>query len=263
MEFAVLTIFPELFDSFWEHGMVRRAIQDRLITGRAIDLRNYAEGRHKVTDDRPYGGGAGMVMKPEPLARAIRAASKRMSAPRVILLSPQGRVFDQKAASKLALCGQNLILVCGRYEGIDERVVTDLVDYEISIGDFILTGGEVAAMLVMDAVTRLIPGVLGNQDSAQMDSFCEDRLEHAHYTRPENFEGQHVPEILLSGDHGKIEAWRKQSSLMHTLLKRPDLLRGRKLSQWEARTLKKWYREIEDIVQTQSILGLGAPSGGG
>lgn len=263
MDFAVLTIFPELFDSFWEHGIIRRAIQDERIAPRAVDIRDYAAGRHKVTDDRPYGGGAGMVMKPEPLAAAIRAASQEMPAAPVVLLSPQGKVFDQKTAQRLADAQQGLILVCGRYEGIDQRVVSQLVDFEISIGDYILTGGEVAAMVVMDAVTRLIPGVLGNRASAQMDSFSEDLLEHAHYTRPRDFEGDEVPEVLLSGNHGEIDAWRLKSSLAHTLVKRPDLLKDRRLHQEEIRVLRKWCREIEDIVQAQTLRGVGAPPGGG
>ena len=251
MHFKVLTIFPELFDSFWSHGIIRRALENDKISGSAINIRNYAEGRHRVTDDRPYGGGSGMVMKPEPLAAAIRDTSNSPTGARTVLLTPQGQVFNQKMAQDLA-SAEGLTLVCGRYEGVDERICHELIDYEISIGDYVLTGGELAAMIIIDAVTRLIPGALGGDNAAEKDSFSKDLLEHAHYTRPGNFEGRQVPEVLMSGHHQEIEKWRLESSVMRTLLKRPDLLHKRDLNQQEIEVLKKWKREIETIIATSS-----------
>lgn len=261
MHFLVLTIFPEIFSSFWEYGMVRRALVQEQIRASAVNIRDFAEGRHRMTDDRPYGGGCGMVMKPEPLAAAIRAAMKRAPAARRVLLTPQGRVFDQQTARDLSAC-EGLILICGRYEGIDERVGSDLIDDEISIGDYVLTGGEVAAMVVMDAVTRLIPGVLGGCESALKDSFTDNLLEHAHYTRPECFEGEAVPEVLLSGNHKEIEIWRQESALIRTFLKRRDLLKKRPLSKPELEILRKWSGDIEEIIRTQSLRGADPLSGG-
>ena len=248
MFFKVLTIFPEMFDLFWNHGIVRRAIEQKKISASAVNIRDYTEDRHQVTDDRPYGGGSGMVMKPEPLAAAIRESSRAHSGAKTVLLTPQGRVFNQRMARELA-SSDGLILVCGRYEGVDERICNDLIDYEISIGDYVLTGGELAGMVIIDAVTRLIPGALGGEDAAAKDSFADDLLEHAHYTRPANFEGQEVPEVLLSGHHGEIEKWRLESSVMRTLLKRPDLLQKRSLNQQEIEILEKWRREIKNILE--------------
>jgi len=247
MQFVVLTIFPEMFDLFWGQGIIRRAIDQKKIIASALNIRDYAEDKHHVTDDRPYGGGSGMVMKPEPLAGAIRAAGLRVPSAKTILLTPQGRVFDQKLANELAAF-EGLILVCGRYEGIDERVCQDLIDYEISIGDYVLTGGELAAMVIIDAVARLMPGVLGAEDSAAKDSFSNGLLEHAHYTRPPAFEGEEVPEILLSGHHEEIENWRRESALIRTFLKRPDLLQNRHLSKKEIEILDKWCRKIQEII---------------
>ena len=247
MFFTVLTIFPEMFDPFWAHGIIRKAIEEQKILTSAINIRDYAEDRHQVTDDRPYGGGSGMVMKPEPLAGAIRAASRTVPGAKTVLLTPQGSVFDQGMARELA-SSDGLILVCGRYEGVDERVCHDLIDYEISTGDYVLTGGELAAMIVIDAVTRLIPGVLGGEQAAEKDSFADGLLEHAHYTRPRIFEGNEVPEVLLSGHHQEIDQWRLESSLMRTLLKRSDLLQKKDLDQQEIEILKKWYNQIEKIL---------------
>jgi len=260
MRFLVLTIFPEIFSSFWEHGIVRRALVQERIYASALDIRNFARGRHRVTDDRPYGGGCGMVMKPEPLAAAIRSAMKLAPAARRVLLTPQGRVFDQHMARTLS-AHEGLILICGRYEGMDERIGDGLIDDEISIGDYVLTGGEVAAMVVMDAVTRLIPGVLGGSESALKDSFSDNLLEHAHYTRPETFEGETVPETLLSGNHKEIEKWRLESALIRTFLKRKDLLKKRSLNEPELEILEKWARDIEKILRTQSLRGADALSG--
>lgn len=254
MDFTILTIFPELFDSFWEHGIIRRAIQSQIISGEAVNLRDFAEGKHRVTDDRPYGGGCGMVMKPEPLAAAIRALRAQKPSAPTVLMTPQGRVFDQALARDLAT-QEGLILVCGRYEGIDERISEACIDYELSIGDFILTGGELGAMVIIDALTRLLPGALGGEDSADLDSFSADLLEHAHYTRPPVFEGQEVPEVLLSGNHQAIDRWRRETALVRTFLKRPDLLAKRALDQLEIEILRKWCADIEALVRAQTLRG--------
>jgi len=262
MKIIALTIFPELLQAFWDNGIMRRATAEGVIEPTAIDIRDHARGRHRVTDDRPYGGGCGMVMKPEPLAAAIGAA--RQAAPKAptILLSPQGRRFDQHMALELAR-QRSLILICGRYEGIDERVTEQYVDLEISIGDFVLTGGEVAAMAVMDAVTRLLPGALGNADSADQDSFRQQRLDCGHYTRPPRFQGRQVPEVLLSGHHEMITAWRRADGLMRTLVRRSDLLRVKPLDAQEVALLEKWRREIDELIRNQRDGGPGSPSGGG
>jgi tRNA (guanine37-N1)-methyltransferase len=261
MNFIALTIFPEMFNPFWGHGIIRRAIEQNKIQASAIDIRTFAHGKHRVTDDRPYGGGCGMVMKPEPLAAAIRAAVKKAPLSRKILLTPQGRRFDSSVAYELSTL-DGLILICGRYEGVDERICSDFMDDELSIGDYVLTGGELAAMVIIDAVTRLIPGILGGKESAEKDSFSGSVLKYAQYTRPRSFEGQDVPEILLSGDHKKIENWRFETSLIRTFLKRPDLLENRALSKQEIEILKKWCVDIEKIIHNQSIYGPGALSGG-
>ncbi|MCF8081259.1 MAG: tRNA (guanosine(37)-N1)-methyltransferase TrmD [Desulfobacterales bacterium] len=260
MDFRVLTIFPDLFVPFWKYGMIRRAIDQGRITAAAIDIRDHADGRHRVTDDRPYGGGSGMVMKPEPLSRAISKAKEQFPEAVTVLLSPRGRVFDQQAARELATVG-GLILVCGRYEGVDERICRTSIDLEVSVGDYVLTGGETAAMIVIDAVARLLPGVLGGADSAQKDSFSEDLLEHGHYTRPAEYMGESVPEVLRSGHHGEIENWRREMSLIQTVLKRPDLLENRPLDRRAIQVLKKWGRTIERIVDAQDR-GCADPSSG-
>jgi tRNA (guanine37-N1)-methyltransferase len=252
MNFVVLTIFPEMFDAFWAHGIIRRAMDQKKIRASTINIRNFTADRHQITDDRPYGGGSGMVMKPEPLAGAIRAAAKKAPSAKTILLTPQGRVFNQTVAHELTAC-DGLILICGRYEGVDERICHDLIDDEISIGDYVLTGGELAAMVIIDAETRLIPGTLGGEDAAEKDSFSNGRLEHAHYTRPREFEGQKVPEVLLSGHHQEIEKWRLESSLMRTFLKRQDLLESGSLGNQEIKILKKWHRDIEKILNLHHI----------
>lgn len=247
MNYSILTIFPDIFDAFLAHGIIRRAIADEIISVSIINIREFAKGRHRETDDRPYGGGAGMVMKPEPLAEAIQAAKSKQPAAKTILLSPQGRPFQQQIAGELAL--QNgLIFICGRYEGIDERVCRAYIDDEISIGDYVLSGGEPAAMVIIDAVTRLLPGALGCEDSAERDSFSASLLEHAHYTRPPVFNGEPVPDVLLSGNHAAIEQWRFENALLQTLIKRPDLLENRTLSKAEKEILKRWRRLIEQLV---------------
>ncbi len=217
------------------------------ISALTLNVRYYAQGKHRVTDDRPYGGGCGMVMKPEPLAGAIRAAKEKIPKSKTILLTPQGRTFNQDMAHEF-VSFDGLILISGRYEGVDERISQNFVDYDISIGDYVLTGGELAAMVVMDAVTRLIPGVLGGSDSAETDSFSSGLIEHAQYTRPGTFEGAKVPETLVSGNHGEIEKWRLESSLIRTFLKRQDLLKKRPFSSQEIDILKNWCSDIEDII---------------
>lgn len=250
MRFVVLTLFPELFDSFRNHGMIRRAVELDKVSVKTIQIRDYAKGRHQVADDRPYGGGPGMVMKPEPVAGAIRAAMKEAPNARRVLLTPQGRTFSHNMARQLA-GEKGIIFLCGRYEGVDERVCQEFFDDEISIGDYVLTGGELAAMVVIDAVSRFIPGVLGCTDSPENDSFSDRLLEHAHYTRPFEFESETVPEVLISGDHGRIKQWRLQSSLIRTFFKRKDLLLNHLLSDEELKILKKWQEEIQFIIDFQ------------
>jgi tRNA (guanine37-N1)-methyltransferase len=251
MNFTVLTIFPEMFSALLVGGIVKRAIEDEYISVEPIDIRGFTNDRHRTVDDRPYGGGCGMVMKPEPVAEAVRHARKKRPESYTVLLTPQGRLFDQQVAQELTGC-KGLILVCGRYEGIDERVREHLVDDEISIGDYVLTGGELAAMVVIDAVSRLIPGTLGGEDSAQEDSFSTGLLEHPQYTRPRSFEGADVPDVLLSGNHGAVKEWRRQASLLRTVLNRPDLLREHRLSRGDMEFMKKLQKDIKTILGKHS-----------
>jgi len=222
LTFTVITIFPQMFASSLGHSIVKRAQEKNLLKIDLVDLRDYTSDKHKSTDDAPYGGGQGMVLKPEPLVAAIEDARKQHPNARVILLAPQGRVFKQSEAQRLA-GAEEIVLVCGRYEGIDERVKA-FVDEEISVGDYTLSGGEPAANIIIDAVARLIPGVLGNENSALDESFSDGLLEYPQYTRPEEFRGMKVPEVLLSGDHQKIEEWRREKSLQITQQRRPDLI---------------------------------------
>ncbi len=224
MEFHVITLFPEMFESPLRAGMVGRAIEQKLIAVRTHALREHGLGSYRQVDDAPYGGGSGMVMRPEPIAAAIDAVCAGRPGLWRILLTPQGEVFDQALARKLAERKPGLLLIAGRYEGIDERV-RSLVDQEISIGDYVLSGGELAAMAIIEAVARLVPGVLGNPESLREESFGDATLEYPQYTRPEEFRGLRVPEVLLSGDHAKIRAWRKTEALKRTERRRPDLLK--------------------------------------
>lgn len=221
MRFEVLTIFPDMFPGPLDHGVTGRALRGGRLALTVHDLRDFTHDRHRQVDDVPYGGGAGMVLKPEPIFEAVRA--RRGRGP-VILLSPQGEVFTQQVASDLA-AHDDVYLICGRYEGVDERVAEFLVDRELSIGDFILTGGELAAMVVIDAVGRLQAGVLGADASPVDESFAEGLLEYPHYTRPPVFEGHVVPEILLSGHHAEIEKWRREQARQRTHRRRPDMIR--------------------------------------
>jgi tRNA (guanine37-N1)-methyltransferase len=225
----VITIFPELFGTFLEASILGHARREARIAVAVHDLRKWTSDRHRTVDDVPYGGGPGMVMKPEPLVEAIEAIAGERSTGskgRVILLSPQGEPLDQKKVAELAR-EEHLVLVCGRYEGVDQRVIDLAVDEEISIGDFVLSGGEIPAMVVVEAVTRLVPGVLGNPRSAETESFQDGRLEGPQYTRPAEYRGHAVPEVLRSGDHGEIERWRREQALERTKRRRPDLLTAR------------------------------------
>ncbi len=231
LNFTVITLFPRMLASPLGHSILKKAQEKGLISIRLVDVRDYTTDRHHVTDDYPYGGGQGMVMKPEPLVAAIEDARGKSSQARVILLSPQGRVFRQPDAARLAQ-EKELVLICGRYEGVDERVKA-FVDEELSIGDYTLSGGEPAAIVVIDAVARLIPGVLGNENSAADESFSNGLLEYPQYTRPEDYRGMKVPEVLLSGDHERVKRWRREMSLRLTRARRPDLLTRDSLIQAE------------------------------
>ena len=238
MRFDVLTLFPELFSSFLKETILGRAVKAGVVDIRLVNIRSFARGRHLVADDTPFGGGQGMVMKPGPISRALESIDRTKDRSLVLLLTPQGRTFDQPLAWDLSRMEQ-LILICGRYEGVDERIRTTCVDRELSIGDYVLSGGEMAAMVVMDAVSRLVPGVLGGEKSAQEDSFEDGLLEYPQYTRPRVFKNQEVPEILLSGDHEKIRVWRRTESLKRTLERRPDLLEKAALTEEDKRILAK------------------------
>lgn len=250
MDVIVLTIFPEMVEPYFSYGMIRKAVEDGFIRTSALNIRDYATGKHRITDDKPYGGGCGMVMKPEPVAAAIVSARQQSPRAKVIHMSPQGRPFNQAIAHELSTC-EGLIFVCGRYEGIDERICQDYIDDEISIGDYVLTGGELGALVVTDAVIRLIPGVLGGQESAEKDSFESGLIEHAHYTRPCEFESRRVPQVLLSGNHAWIDKWRQETSLIRTFLKRPDLLEMRSFKPDEKKILREWCTKIENMISSE------------
>lgn len=240
MWFGVVSIFPEMFDAVTEVGVTGRAVKSGLAAVECWNPRDYAQNKHRNVDDRPFGGGPGMVMMVQPLRDTI-AAAKAAAGPgvRTIYLSPQGKQLDQAGVKRLAGC-EKLIFVCGRYEGIDERVLESEIDEEISVGDFVLSGGELAAMIVMDAVIRLIPGALGHELSAEQDSFVAGLLDCPHYTRPEDFEGRMVPEVLLSGNHEHIRRWRLKQSLGRTWLRRPDLLQQVVLNKEQQKLLEQF-----------------------
>lgn len=243
MRFEVITIFPEIFRGVFEFGIVRRAVEAGLIDIRIHDLRDYTHDRHRQVDDRPFGGGAGMVMKPEPLFLAVEAVTALAPEARTVLLSPQGRLFNQQAAEEFAR-EASVVLICGRYEGVDERVVEHLVRDEVSIGDYVLSGGEIPAMVVIDAVTRLIPGALGCSESAVRESFSDGLLDHPQYTRPPEYRGMRAPSVLLSGNHAEIETWRRRKALEKTLRSRPDLIERRELSDAERQERDRVLKEI-------------------
>jgi tRNA (guanine37-N1)-methyltransferase len=237
MRFDVFTLFPEPFNPYLDTSILQRARQNGLIEVQLHEIRSYTSDRHHVTDDTPYGGGGGMVMKPEPVFTAVEAVLGSPPGGPIILLTPQGRTFNQKIAQELAKAPR-LALICGRYEGFDERIREHLATDELSIGDYVLTGGELPALIVIDAVTRLIPGALGDPDGAQDDSHASGLLEYPHYTRPPEFRGWRVPDVLLSGDHARIARWRREQSLLRTLKKRPDLLESAELSRLDEKFLE-------------------------
>jgi tRNA (guanine37-N1)-methyltransferase len=237
----VVTLFPAMFPAVLGESMLRVARDKDLVTITVRDLRDYTDDRHRVADDYPFGGGGGMVLKPAPLFAAVEAL--RGPDTRVVLLCPQGPVLDQAGAGRLAR-ERHLVLLCGHYEGVDERVRTHLVDEELSIGDYVLTGGELPAMVVLDAVVRLVPGVLGDPGGMARDSFAAGRLEYPQYTRPAEFRGLAVPEVLLSGDHGRIAAWRRREALRRTVARRPDLLETTPPTAEERRWLSQFTDEV-------------------
>ena len=243
MQIAVVSIFPEMVGQVAEFGVVGRAQERELLGLCCENPRDYADDAHRTVDDRPYGGGPGMVLKYEPAARAIQAARQKLpEGSPVVCLSPHGEVFNHAVAQRFAAL-PGLILLAGRYEGIDERLIDDEVDAELSLGDFVLSGGEIAAMAVIDAVTRLLPGALGDEESALQDSFVKGLLDHPHYTRPEAIAGQRVPAVLLSGDHARIARWREKQALGRTFLRRPDLVRKLNLSREQQLLLDEFLKE--------------------
>ena len=243
MRMQVVTIFPEMVLTIAEYGVVGRAVKRGLVSLECQNPRDFTVDAHRTVDDRPYGGGPGMVMKYEPAAAAIAAAKEKLPAGSlVVCLSPQGAVFDQTAAQRFAgLSG--IVLLAGRYEGIDERLIESHVDEELSLGDFVISGGEIAAMVVIDAVARLLPGVLGDEASATQDSFTEGLLDHPHYTRPEEIDGHRVPEVLLSGDHARIAKWRYQQALGRSFQRRPDLVGKLDLNEEQQQLLDEYLEE--------------------
>lgn len=230
MRIKILTLFPEMFPEYLNSSILKRAQDAGLLQVDLVNIRDFARGKHRITDEPPYGGGGGMVLKPEPLFAAVEAVQDRENLTPVVLLTPQGRPLTQRVVQELA-GNERLILLCGRYEGVDERVRRHLVTDEISIGDYVLTGGELAAMVVVDAVARLIPGVLGAEGAADHDSYATGILEGPHFTRPEKFRGWPVPDVLRSGHQAKIERWRRQQALRRTWQRRPDLLLTAELSE--------------------------------
>ncbi len=242
MKIDILTLFPEFFSILASWSIIGRAYNENKVEINSINIRDFSKNKHKKVDDYPYGGGSGMVMKPEPIFDAINSVKNKNS--RVIYLSPQGKVFNQKLANELSK-EEHLILLCGHYEGIDNRVIEHYIDEEISIGDFVLTGGEIPAMIIIDAVVRLLPGVLSSDESYIDESHYNGMLEYPQYTRPREFNGNYVPDILLSGNHQKIEEWRREEAIKATFLKRPDLLKKITLSKEEEVILSKIKNDLE------------------
>jgi tRNA (guanine37-N1)-methyltransferase len=238
MKVDILSLFPPMFEGPFSESIIKRAVSKGLLEIKLHNIRDYAAGKHKVTDDYPYGGGSGMVMKVEPLAACLETARSVNRQAKVILTTPRGRTFNQKIARDLSE-ENGLIIICGRYEGVDERVKELFVDYEISLGDFVLTGGELAAMVMVDAVSRFIPGVLGCEESAASDSFSDGLLEYPQYTRPPEFHGLSVPQVLLSGNHAEIANWRRRQALKKTFANRPDLLGSARLTEQENKYLRE------------------------
>jgi tRNA (guanine37-N1)-methyltransferase len=247
LNFEVLTLFPGILEGPLNESILKRSREKGLLNVAVRNIRDTTEDKHKTADDSPYGGGAGMVLKPGPIFSAIEAIQAEHPGEKqlTILLSPQGRIFDQKRAEELSEETRRIVLLCGHYEAIDERVVEALVDEELSIGDYVLTGGELAALVVIDAAARLLPGVLGDDESAYRDSFGDGLLDHPHYTRPAEFRGRKVPDVLLSGNHADIEKWRRRESLKATLMKRPDLLATAYLTDEDRKMLEVLKKDLK------------------
>lgn len=248
MKFDILTLFPGMFTGPFDESIIRRGRDKQLIDISLHNIRDYSSDRHQTADDAPYGGGAGMVMKVEPLSACIESVKAQQPASTVVMTSPQGRRFTHKVAAELA-AREGLIIICGRYEGIDERIRELHVEDDISLGDYVISGGEIAAMVIVDAVTRLVPGVLGSEESAATDSFCDGLLEYPQYTRPPEFRGLRVPEILLSGNHELIRKWRRHESLRKTRTLRPDLLSAIELTKEDRKMLAELEQKDGTIVR--------------
>jgi len=238
MRFDILSIFPEMFVPLMSYGIIGRAVKEGQIEINVVNIRDFGEGPHQMVDDRPFGGGDGMVMKPEPIFRALESFPRVEGDRKVVLLTPQGQLFNQSIARNLTKLKQ-IVLVCGRYEGVDERVRSRYVDMELSVGDYISTGGELPAMIIVEVVGRLIPGILGGEKSTLEESFEDNFLEYPQFTRPRVFQGEGVPSVLLSGDHGRIRLWRRTQSIKRTLERRPDLLEKAHLSEKDKHILEE------------------------
>lgn len=250
MKYYILTLFPEMVEQGLSTSIIGRAVENELITIQAVNIRDYAQNKHKKVDDYPYGGGAGLVMQAEPVYLAFRALEESgIKKPRVLYMTPQGKPFTQKMAEELSK-EEELVFLCGHYEGIDERVLEEIVTDQVSIGDYVLTGGELPAMVMIDAISRLVPGVLNNDVSAEVESFHDNLLEYPQYSRPEIWNGKRVPEILLSGHHANVEKWRREQSIKRTLERRPDLLEDADLSAEDKKFLSMLIQEKENKTKT-------------
>lgn len=249
MNFHILTLFPEMVKNGLNTSIIGRAVSAGILSIEAVNIRDYAFNKHQSVDDYPYGGGAGMLMQAEPVYLAYASIAERIGKkPRVVYLTPQGKVFNQEMARELAL-EEDLVFLCGHYEGIDERVLEEIVTDQVSIGDYVLTGGELPAMVMMDSISRMVPGVLNNQESGETESFAGNLLEYPQYSRPEEWHGKKVPEVLLSGHHENVAKWRREQSILRTLKNRPDLLKKADLTnkEWNyVRQLKKQWKEEEE-----------------
>lgn len=248
MLFEIITIFPEIFDAYFSEGILKRAVQSGIVNVRVHNLRDYTTDRHRSVDDYPYGGGPGMVIKPEPFCRAVDSIKRDGVETCTIMLTPQGRIFNQELARELSNEKRRLLFLCGRYEGIDERVRESLVDKEISIGDYVLTGGELPALVIIDSIVRLLPGALGDEHSAVEESFSWGILDYPHYTRPPEHEGLKVPDVLLSGNHKDIASWRRKEALRRTMRRKPELLQKVSLTEED----HKLIMEIKEEEKSES-----------